>query len=576
MDPGERRRQTAAAARLGFLAIGVVAVLLFLLQLWRGEEGPGTVVASEVAREPSRMIVLEPGTPVTSPPLVELESEPPAGAQVSIAPQPAGAAPAKPLHQRSTPAHDGVLIAKLRAHIEAALKDARERSKGKVTGGNTTIAVHVVHPASHRELVSLSSDASLIPASNMKLVTTAAALVLLGESWRFETAFERRGPIEGSVLEGDLVVRAGGDPLYDREGSGEVAHLLAPVVEALRAAGITTIAGDVVLDEGSYVDPGPGPGWPDESQYWQEHCARAAGFTANAGCLTANVRPGPVGGTAPSQVLPAAHGLKRIGTVKTAKAGSRLDVAVGAVPGRVTLRGSFPASLDSWSDRFAAPDPVELFSSVLLDALVRGGIQVSGTVRRERDTAPGTPMVLLHTPLERALYPINLDSNNAVADQLFLAMGAARGLGGTRAGGEAAVKGALELLGVPHAGLVQVGGSGLSRESRLTARQLTALLSATAELSPSAFALFYDTLPTSGTSGSLASRMKEAPVRGKVHAKTGWIEGASALSGFVETEAGDRLVFSILVGYPRASGLNKYCWKPMQDAICEELVGWHE
>jgi D-alanyl-D-alanine carboxypeptidase/D-alanyl-D-alanine-endopeptidase (penicillin-binding protein 4) len=249
---------------------------------------------------------------------------------------------------------------------------------------------------------------------------------------------------------------------------------------------------------------------------------------------------------------------------------------VGAVPGRVTLRGSFPAGLDSWTDRFAAPDPVELFASVLRDALERGGIRITGEVRRERGAPSGTPMVLLRTPLASALYPINLDSNNAVADQLFLAMGAARGLGGTRAGGEQAVKSALELLGVPHEGLVQVGGSGLSRESRLTARQLTALLSATTELSPSAFALFYDTLPTSGISGSLESRMKQPPVRGRVHAKTGWIEGASALSGFVESESGEQLVFSILVGYPRASGLNKYCWKPMQDEICEELVGWHE
>jgi D-alanyl-D-alanine carboxypeptidase/D-alanyl-D-alanine-endopeptidase (penicillin-binding protein 4) len=579
MDPSERRRQTAAAARLGFLAIGVVAAFLFVLQLWRGDEGTGSVVASEPERRPSPMHVLEPGTRDTRPPELTAKTEEstrvlPATEEATPLDAAESASPAR--HVRVTPARDAALTGRIQAHISAALADAQKRSKGKVTSSNTTIAVHVVRPAAHTELVSLSSDASLMPASNMKLLTSASALVLLGESWQFETAFERGGPIEGSTLRGDLIVRAGGDPLYDREGDGEVAHLLAPVVEVLRGAGITRIEGDVVLDEGSYADPEPGPGWPDAAQYWQEHCARAGGFSANAGCLTANVRPGSVGGTAPSRVLPAAHGLKRVGTVKTAKAGSRLDVAVGAVPGRVTLRGSFPAGLDSWTDRFAAPDPVELFASVLRDALERGGIRITGEVRRERGAPSGTPMVLLRTPLASALYPINLDSNNAVADQLFLAMGAARGLGGTRAGGEQAVKSALELLGVPHEGLVQVGGSGLSRESRLTARQLTALLSATTELSPSAFALFYDTLPTSGISGSLESRMKQPPVRGRVHAKTGWIEGASALSGFVESESGEQLVFSILVGYPRASGLNKYCWKPMQDEICEELVGWHE
>ena len=91
------------------------------------------------------------------------------------------------------------------------------------------------------------------------------------------------------VLQGDLVVHAGGDPLYDRDAKGDVSKLLAPVVAGLRASGVTRIDGAIVLDEGAFQDPGPGPAWPSEKQRWQEFCALAGGFNANAGCLTAFV-----------------------------------------------------------------------------------------------------------------------------------------------------------------------------------------------------------------------------------------------------------------------------------------------
>ncbi len=562
MDPRERRRQTAATARIGFFCITAVAALLFVIQLLRSSEGEAAgarmVDSIRVASlgEPQQATSLLGGSAVGG----ELH-------QVqAVPPQP----PALQVVQ------DAALSSRIRSHIQAALAEASKLSQGKVTAANTTIAVHVVRPAKAQELVSRKSDTSLLPASNMKLVTSAAALVLLHPDWHFETRFESRAQLVGGVLQGDLIVRAGGDPLYDAHAHGEVSQLFEPVVRALRAVGLERIEGDLVLDEGSYLEPAPGPGWPAKSQYWQEHCARSGGFSANGGCLTANVSASQPGATAPSDVRPLAHGLKRIGSVKTVKAGARLDVAVGATPGRVTLRGKFPAGQAAWSDRFAAPDPVELFGHVLRAALRDGGITLGGRVVRQRGAPAGRELAVLRTPLADALYPINLDSNNAIADQLFFALGDALGEGGTRAGGERATKRALAQLGVLSEGLVQVDGSGLSRDSRLTARQLTALLAATTQLEPESFELFYDTLPVSGESGSLARRMKDATVRGRIHAKTGWIEGASALSGFVTTEGGERLVFSILVKYPRASGLNTHCWKPMQDAICADLVKWHE
>ena len=494
----------------------------------------------------------------------------PARALAAEAPAPTssrrGSASAGPL--------DAVLTQRIESHVAKAVAEANKRSKGKVTGANTVVAVRVWDPAGDRELVARQADRALRPASNMKLVTSAAALVALGASGEFETRFDTTAELAGGVLQGDLVVHAGGDPLYDPAAEGEVRQLLAPVVAQLREAGVREITGDLILDQGSYLDPGPAPGWPPSNQYWQEHCALSGGFSANGGCLTAVVRAGKNGAEAFSEVRPRENGLKRIGSVKTVSAKARLDIAVGATAAKATLRGSIPSSVDRWSSRFAHPDPVGLFGTCLRDALEAGGIRVRGAVLQRRGLPNGRMLALLRTPIADTLAPINAESNNAVADQLFLMLGDRVAGAGTREGGRRATEAALKRLGVSITGLEQVDGSGLSREDRVTARQLTALLDGVLELDPATRDAFVDSLAVAGKSGSLEKRMRGTTAQGRVFAKTGWIRGTSALAGYADTPGGRRLAFSILVDYPDVSGLNTHAWKPMQDAICVELCEW--
>jgi D-alanyl-D-alanine carboxypeptidase/D-alanyl-D-alanine-endopeptidase (penicillin-binding protein 4) len=231
-----------------------------------------------------------------------------------------------------------------------------------------------------------------------------------------------------------------------------------------------------------------------------------------------------------------------------------------------------PASVPRWSGSFAHPDPVTLFGAALRGALAEAGIGVEGELRRERGARGGQELFRLRTPLVSTLRPINTDSNNGVADQLFLAVGHAAGGGGTRAGAAAATRRALERLGVPTTGLVQVDGSGLSRDNRATARQISALVAAVLSLEGPSADLFRGSLAVGGESGTLDGRMTAPGVRGRVQAKTGFIGGVSALSGVVSSAAGPQYVFAILVEYPRFPGLNNSCFKPMQDRICELLV----
>lgn len=486
------------------------------------------------------------------------------------APAPGAASAAVPRVVRNERDHG--LEARVEGRIQSALNRAVSETKGKLDPREVTIAVHVRELAVPGEIVARQADRSLRPASNLKLVTTAAALAVLGPDWCFETRFESNAPIVDGHLRGDLVVRAGGDPLYDPAGSGEVSQLLAPALDELSRAGVQAIDGALVIDEGNFQAPERGPAWPTEKDAWKEYCALAGGFSANAGCLTALVRASD-GGAARVDVRPNGHGRPEKLAVRTVGARQSLDVRVGALHDPVVVEGSIPSDVPEWSARFAVPDPVDLFARCLLASLRARGIDPAGGLARERRPVSGLrTLALLRTPLASVLEPINTHSNNACADQLFLALGHAAGGRGTRTGGRAAVASALDQLGIDASSLVQVDGSGLSREDRISARQITALLDAVLRRDARTAKLFLDSLAVGSESGTLDERMKDPLLAGRVHAKTGFINGTSALSGILDAHDGRTLIFSILVEYPNFGGLNQSCWKPMEDALCSLIA----
>ncbi|MFT7676087.1 MAG: D-alanyl-D-alanine carboxypeptidase/D-alanyl-D-alanine-endopeptidase (penicillin-binding protein 4) [Planctomycetota bacterium] len=489
--------------------------------------------------------------------------------QIALASKPPAEEPAK---KQPAAKKQGELSKRIESAIARGVRVARERSKGRVHGNNCTVAVHVLELDGRVERLSRLANASLVPASNLKLITLAAALAELGPEHQFETPFEARGSIAGGRLSGDLVVRAAGDPLYRVDGDGGIDSWAKDVAQQLRAAGIERVSGDLVLDEGDFLEPGPGPAWPSSREHWKEYCALSGGFSANAGCLTAVVKSTRSGTKANVQVRPAGSGLTRRGEVKTVAKRKALTVAVGATPGRYTVRGSIPADVPSYTARFAVPDPVEFFGQTLKSALAKQGLSIAGKVVRERHAEGGKLVATMRSALADTVVPILRDSNNSVADQVFLHLALRSGKRPNRAGGQAAVAGALIKLGVSAEGLVQVDGSGLSKQDRTSPRQLTALVAAAMARGGEAARLFREALPVAGESGKLSNRMRDGAARGRVRAKTGFVNGASGLSGLVETQDGRVLAFSILVNYPHVNGLNTHAFKPMQDEICEALA----
>lgn len=486
-------------------------------------------------------------------------------------PEGGGAAPPPP-PVRST---DDVLRSEIARRVDsivaAACAEARKVSRGRVTAGDCTVAVHVVPVTGGTPLVARQARAPLVPASNLKVLTVAANATLLGPDAHFETRFDAAGAVRGGALEGDLVVRAGGDPLYDVDAGGSIERWLDDLTTALRASGIQRVDGRLVLDASGWERPGVPDGWPSSRDHWQGYCARSGGFTANSGCLTATVTPTRSGAKAEVALHPLDVGLERRIAVRTGARRSGNDVQVGATATAAVVRGSLGEGDPAFSVEFAHPDPTALFGHAVTGGLARRGIAVSGgfVVADAEPVAPGAPTIaVVRSPMRAAWLPVLRDSHNSTADQLLFAT-AHRVLGrGDRVGARATLERTLERLGISTAGLDTVDGSGLSKVDRCTAEQLTAVLAAIAAGPVEVDRAFTAALPLAGDSGKLVGRMRGTPAERRVRAKTGFVNGASSLSGFVETVDGVRLAFSILVNYPPVSGLNNAAWKPMQDELC--------
>ncbi|QDU67464.1 D-alanyl-D-alanine carboxypeptidase/D-alanyl-D-alanine-endopeptidase [Engelhardtia mirabilis] len=485
--------------------------------------------------------------------------------------------PGRQTRGRWTPAREAIdprLQALLDREADGALDSVAKASGGKAGRSDCLVSFLAVDLESGAVVASRAPDRSMAPASNLKLVTTLSALHVLGPDWRFRTPVEAAGPLNAGVLGGDLVVRAGGDPLF-RDGDPDYARgRLAQLAGSLAEAGLRRVDGALVLDLGSFAPVGPAPGWPTSSASWTGSYGYVAGLTANAGLVDIAFEA-LAGGRTQTTIAPSPTGLREESNVaSTSQTVNDVQIGLYDSSGRLVLKGELGPPGRSFERDIRHPNPPALFAALFLRALADRGIDVRDGFREARGVAPGRELAALETPWIDLITPINQDSVNPVADAVFLAMGGATSGQWTREAARSAVAGALTDLGIDPRGLHQVGGSGLSRDNRISPRMVVELLRAALAQPPSVRQRFLDSLAVAGQSGTLEDRMGGTAASGRLRGKTGFIQGASALSGYVETLGGRQLVFSIVVEYPRLGGLNNSVWKPMHDSIGAHLAQW--
>lgn len=398
-----------------------------------------------------------------------------------------------------------------------------------------------------------SADTPLIPASNMKLVTGATALSILGESHVFETDLATEGAVLGDVLEGNLYVRGRGDPSLTTE---EVWKL----VEEVQTLGIGRIAGDIVLDASYFDSVSAASGEAADGD--RAYQARVSALAVNYGSIAVRVRPGDrVGDPARVTLAPATD---YVGVVNRAKTGSSrrestIEVARSVRRGRntVTVTGRIPAGSTGGVWNRNVEDPTGYFGALFMECLAKAGVRVDGCVVGGM-TPGGANVLAVHRskPLAVILRDLNKYSNNFMAEELLKAVSAhTLGPPGTTAGGASLAAGFLRSVGADSAAFRVADGSGLSRDNRLTPRAILGVVRRMVG-DFGAAPEFVASLSVGGIDGTLARRLDENDLRGAVRAKTGLLDGVTSISGILHTRSRGDLLFSMITngfdGEPRA------------------------
>jgi D-alanyl-D-alanine carboxypeptidase/D-alanyl-D-alanine-endopeptidase (penicillin-binding protein 4) len=382
------------------------------------------------------------------------------------------------------------------------------------------------------------------PASTMKLVTTYAALHLLGPAFTFHTDVLTEAPLAGDVLRGDLYVRGGGDPHLVVEDLWLLLH-------RLRDFGIHDIRGDLVLDK-SIFDPLPHDPGEFDGEEGRAYNVGPDALLVNFKSIALTFVPDVSARVARVMVVPEVAGMKFPRTVPAVEGGcgdwrARLKADIGD-PMNIRIGGVYPLACGERAIYLGALGHSNYFAAVFRAMWERQGGAWSGGVR-EGHVPPAARLVasLDSQPLAVLIRDINKFSNNVMTQQLFLTMGAAGGQPGNPARGADAVRGLLAARGIDAPGLVLENGCGLSRVERISPATLANLL--VDAWKSQWMSELMASLPISGVDGTMQRR--DVPA-GAAHMKTGMLDDTRAVAGYVLAASGRRYVVVAIINHPNA------------------------
>ena len=409
-------------------------------------------------------------------------------------------------------------------------------------------------------LYSRNAQKLMMPASNMKIVTLAAAAERLGWDYTYETQILGAGAIDNGVLDGDLVVVGSGDPSLG-VADGVSARVFDDWAERLKMLGVRVIRGRVIGDDNTFDDEELGFGWSwDDLPDDYAAGVSALQFNENAARITVN--PGPHAGDGASvDLAPVGTGLEIDNRLRTGPPDTAASIAVRRLPGspRLELRGSIPAGAPPATRVVSVDNPTLFAVTALRDAFVARGIDIRGPAVDVDDIAnpprrsDGVLLVSYRSPpLSVLAVRLMKASQNLYAETFLKTLavkpvsdGCLTSCAATAADGRASVQATLQTWGVPSEAVIQRDGSGLSRYDYLTADALLTILMHV-DRDEKLRGPFEASLPIAGRDGTLANRMKGTSAEGNARAKTGSMSNVRALSGYVTSADGEPLVFSIL------------------------------
>lgn len=416
--------------------------------------------------------------------------------------------------------------------------------------GQARTGILVYDLEAKRPVFEHNADALLNPASNMKILTTVAALATLGPAWRYPTeVFVATEPVDG-VVQGDLYLRGKGDPSLDTER-------LYRIVRELKFLGLREVRGNLVVDDTWFDSQYEGPGW-EQDDADRPYMAGAGALSLNFNSVAVHVHPGAKEGEKvrvfvdpPSDyILVENNGITTSGRSRQRLAVRSIDLGEKQ---KIVVEARMPAGRRGGPVWRRISNPPVYTGESFKRMLEEHGIRVRGRVRKGRVPEQLRPFhVDWSEPLAVLVHKLNKWSQNHMSEMLLKTLGAeVHGAPGTWAKGVAAVESVLaERVGIPRGSFVMRNGSGLNDTNRLSARQIVQVLAWAREqdlVAPELLA----SLPVAGVDGTVRNRMVDGPAQGRVRAKTGTLQNVTALAGYVRSVEGRQLAFAILVNdYP--------------------------
>ena len=397
-------------------------------------------------------------------------------------------------------------------------------------------------------------DKSMIPASTMKILTTGAAMGLLGKDYRYTTYIEYDGVYDSlaGIIHGNLYIRGTGDPtLCSSHFPADTVNGFAALPKRLKKMGIRIIEGNIYGDKTFFSDnPVPdGWTWGDIGQYYGAGTS-GLDYKDNKVTLYFNSMKGDSGRL--EKIVPQPKGVKYT-TYVTADGKKDEAFVYGSLSGsNYSVYGSIPAGRKDFEVDASNPDPALTCAEDIFNGCIRQGIIVGGTAKTwsRNDQRNAKPFVrkpvtsYTSVTLSRIIEITNTKSDNVYAEQLLRTLGALKGEDGTTEAGTIVVKNYWQSQGVDVSGMYVMDGSGLSRANLVTTRQQAMILYRISKMPW--FTEFDASLPIAGKEGSMSSLCKGTCAENNMRAKTGYINRARGYAGYVKTKSGRMVCFSVL------------------------------
>ena len=463
-----------------------------------------------------------------------------------------------------------------RAALRAAIDSMADHPEFR----NAHWGILIVDPERGDTLYSRNAGKLFMPASNQKILTGAVALAQLGPDYRYRTSIDlEQGALVDSTYHGALRVSGSGDPSISDAMRGDAAGFLRSLADSLRARGIARIHGEIVSVRDAFSDAPLGLGWAwDDLDY--AYSAGADELMLNEGFGDVIVAAGAAVGDSARITLRAPGSFAIRNEVKTVAARVPNGPSVtrvqweGSAAARapwprnvLVLRGTIGAGeTDTISAAFR--DQNGAFLDALTAALRERGMELTESRIEAHAPARIAPIVITSPTMRDILKRMEKPSQNQIAEALYKTLGLEKTGVGTADSGRRVVERQLVAWGAQPDGFAVRDGSGLSRHDYVTPETIVKVLDAMRKHEH--FRTFYDALPIAGVDGTIRSRMRGTPAENNVHAKTGFVDKARSLSGYVTTADGRMLLFSFLANNWTTPTRSV---ERVQDAIAARLAG---